>query len=627
MTFPNTFNSLSSATGKMLDDNFNYSVNYTPAGTGAVNTTVQDKLRESVSVKDFGAIGDGNSHPLSTRYATLAAAQAVYSFVTSLTQEIDWAAWQAAANHVGSGSITCPDGNYLFSDTLDLTSSSVLDRSGISFIAFGGRRGGVTITGNTSGWIIDLSGTAWSYFKGMYLICGSTHPSTGGILLGGTAAKPECLSNYFDNIFIQLYNPAAPVEYGTVGIAAIGSEENTFNGIQIFATTPTIFSTNYSTISTHYPSPYKTIQASHSCGVNTFSGENALVSLDKNNSNVYLYGVNSIDFGNMYFGNANFGTTGTHENCITVLGGTIDGMKGRIKIENKSVLLAIGTGELFDVDLKVSFGGGVSPSRGVIELPVPSAAQLYKYENIKCAVSYYDPANASFLGKYLVKAPGTSGGLGNEYPSIANWSISVNQTSTQNGNPYFPAQFCGVATNCKLEFTDCSYELNKHTHIKRMSGQMYLGVGSGTGSIIGKIYLPSITAGYSARSIEVRIAGIISSINETGGATETLVTNCYFNTAKGAYSINDGVIVVAANGGSDSLISTTTYIAISNNAGLALYTGVTLDMTYNSTPRTIDLTAIPKGTGASLGGALAFLNDIEIELYTSGRVQELIYIQ
>jgi hypothetical protein len=34
-------------------------VAYTPAGTGAVVTTVQNKLRESVSVKDFGAVGDG----------------------------------------------------------------------------------------------------------------------------------------------------------------------------------------------------------------------------------------------------------------------------------------------------------------------------------------------------------------------------------------------------------------------------------------------------------------------------------------------------------------------------------------------------------------------------------------
>lgn len=34
-------------------------IQYTPAGTGAVATTVQTKLRESVSVKDFGAKGDG----------------------------------------------------------------------------------------------------------------------------------------------------------------------------------------------------------------------------------------------------------------------------------------------------------------------------------------------------------------------------------------------------------------------------------------------------------------------------------------------------------------------------------------------------------------------------------------
>ena len=34
-------------------------VPYTPAGTGAVTTDVETKLRESVSVKDFGAVGDG----------------------------------------------------------------------------------------------------------------------------------------------------------------------------------------------------------------------------------------------------------------------------------------------------------------------------------------------------------------------------------------------------------------------------------------------------------------------------------------------------------------------------------------------------------------------------------------
>ena len=46
--------------GQLDDGSTNASIDqYLPAGTGAVTTTVQAKLRESVSVKDFGATGDG----------------------------------------------------------------------------------------------------------------------------------------------------------------------------------------------------------------------------------------------------------------------------------------------------------------------------------------------------------------------------------------------------------------------------------------------------------------------------------------------------------------------------------------------------------------------------------------
>lgn len=51
-----------------------------------------------INVKDYGAIADGSSHLLSTRYSTLAAAQAVYPFITSLSQEIDYAAIKQASN-------------------------------------------------------------------------------------------------------------------------------------------------------------------------------------------------------------------------------------------------------------------------------------------------------------------------------------------------------------------------------------------------------------------------------------------------------------------------------------------------------------------------------------------------
>jgi hypothetical protein len=70
------------------------SVGYLPAGAGAVATTVQTKLRESVSVKDFGAVGDG---------------------VTD-----DTAAIQAAIDSLTSigGTVFFPAGNYKISSTL-----------------------------------------------------------------------------------------------------------------------------------------------------------------------------------------------------------------------------------------------------------------------------------------------------------------------------------------------------------------------------------------------------------------------------------------------------------------------------------------------------------------------------
>jgi hypothetical protein len=68
-------------------------VSYTPAGAGAVVTNVQAKLRESVSVKDFGAVGDGIVN--------------------------DAAAIQTTLNS-GAGDVYVPDGVYLIDADLIL---------------------------------------------------------------------------------------------------------------------------------------------------------------------------------------------------------------------------------------------------------------------------------------------------------------------------------------------------------------------------------------------------------------------------------------------------------------------------------------------------------------------------
>lgn len=79
------------------------SVEYLPAGTGAVPATVQTKLRECVSVKDFGAVGDGVADDT-------AAIQAAITYANSLAY-----AGIAANLLVPGATVHFPDGKYLLS--------------------------------------------------------------------------------------------------------------------------------------------------------------------------------------------------------------------------------------------------------------------------------------------------------------------------------------------------------------------------------------------------------------------------------------------------------------------------------------------------------------------------------
>ena len=54
------------------------SINYTQGGTGSQQRTVTSKLQESVSVKDFGAVGDGVADDLAAFHAAMAASKNVF---------------------------------------------------------------------------------------------------------------------------------------------------------------------------------------------------------------------------------------------------------------------------------------------------------------------------------------------------------------------------------------------------------------------------------------------------------------------------------------------------------------------------------------------------------------------
>ena len=96
-----TFSSGTVITSTWLNDandaTYNGTAVYTPSGAGAEATTMQAKFRESISVKDFGAAGDGTTDDTA---AIQAAIDAAY-----------------ASNHE---IVRVPAGRYLVTDTLDI---------------------------------------------------------------------------------------------------------------------------------------------------------------------------------------------------------------------------------------------------------------------------------------------------------------------------------------------------------------------------------------------------------------------------------------------------------------------------------------------------------------------------
>lgn len=107
---------------------YGYAAKYAP-----VWQSLRNKLSERVSARDFGAIADGAYHPLSERFTTLAAAQAVYPFATSLTQTLDWAGAQTVLNLARDSRATnkpvvayLPSGRYLISNSLRMFSNVYL---------------------------------------------------------------------------------------------------------------------------------------------------------------------------------------------------------------------------------------------------------------------------------------------------------------------------------------------------------------------------------------------------------------------------------------------------------------------------------------------------------------------
>ncbi len=160
---------------------------YAPAGTGAVQTTVQTKLRESVSVKDFGAVGDG---------------------VTDDTAAINSAIESQQAN---GGAVYVPAGTYKITSTITLrrnvpfigdgSTSVTLNYSGSSFaMQVGDAAFRQTSDGTRQGWTL----------KGFKLT--GTSSASAGIFLC------NCHGDHFEDIVVNRFT-----QTGAEGFLATGT--------------------------------------------------------------------------------------------------------------------------------------------------------------------------------------------------------------------------------------------------------------------------------------------------------------------------------------------------------------------------------------------------------------------
>lgn len=161
-------------------------ITFTPVGTGAVARTVQAKLSEHISIKDFGAVGDGVTDDTAAVQAAINA-----STDTGLVTGTSIRAVYAPAGNYLVGNIVLAGVLKLFGDGRHVT----------NFLAK---------TGTTGAWFTDGGSAAKIVLQDFALYGRSIAGITHGLRLG-YGAQPHGTEGNIKNIFVRDINGASAI--------------------------------------------------------------------------------------------------------------------------------------------------------------------------------------------------------------------------------------------------------------------------------------------------------------------------------------------------------------------------------------------------------------------------------
>ena len=521
------------------------------------------------------------------------------------------ASWQSAINFAATSGIlkitTPAGGSSIITTTLNCSNSRVngtiirdgLQISGPGIIGLTGNAG-FTFKGQTGAGraVFDTTGSQWLCFEYFNIIYGSSNPSTVGVYQGLATANQQTQNQRYHINVNMGDNAAANGGFGTIGIWNFGAEENTYDRVYLNANVPMVGTTSVNLPGTgySYPAPYQPQAASHSCGLNTFTGETFLVSLNRRSAPIILFGSNAWEFENVYL--ANILTGGTNNDAMLLYGDNYN-LKVHGHVEGVGTLHI--NGLLNGANIDTSFGGTDGTNVPMLVLD-RGAYGIIKNSEINFWDETASDSATPSTRPLMVAAPTNA----SEAISCSMYNTRIRSNQNQ-ANLLLPAGLQNILWNAKtqnvlIQGLTMSYEIGSHRH--KISFQEFP-IPNATVVELCKIIMPAPVVNVSAGGIGCNLAGMVGTTAAADNSRSTVFVQSQFciSTEPSA-----GNITVNAP-------ATTTSAASNVNAGGNAITATPITLTINGVNASVSVKMGVTQTGAN-NSAATFTG--VIEMYWSG---------